>query len=60
TLLKKLGGLIEVCLSRHWSFSDQLDDGDEQIEGNVFKKLEKRKVLSKFEKAGLLSKVKEL
>ncbi|MBA0873791.1 hypothetical protein Goshw_007107, partial [Gossypium schwendimanii] len=32
----------------------------EEIEVNVFKKLEKRKVLSNFEKAGLLSKAEEL
>ncbi|GJU00387.1 hypothetical protein Tco_1110725 [Tanacetum coccineum] len=45
---------------KEWFGAGIFFEGSEEIEVDVFKKLEKRKVLSNVEKAGLLSKAEEL
>ncbi|XP_060204698.1 uncharacterized protein LOC132632677 [Lycium barbarum] len=45
---------------KEWFGAGLFYEGSEQVEVDVFKKLEKRKVLSTVEKAGLLSKAEEL
>ncbi|KAM3381052.1 hypothetical protein P3S68_006625 [Capsicum galapagoense] len=45
---------------KQWFGAGLFYEGSEQVEVDVFKKLEKRKVLSTVEKAGLLSKAEEL
>ncbi|XP_031403672.1 uncharacterized protein LOC116213013 [Punica granatum] len=45
---------------KQWFGAGIFYEGSEQVEVDVFKKLEKRKVLSNVEKAGLLSKAEEL
>ncbi|KAI7746210.1 hypothetical protein M8C21_026150 [Ambrosia artemisiifolia] len=45
---------------KEWFGAGIFFEGSEQVEVDVFKKLEKRKVLSNVEKAGLLSKAEEL
>lgn len=45
---------------KEWFGAGLFFEGSEQVEVDVFKKLEKRKVLSNVEKAGLLSKAEEL
>ncbi|TYH32727.1 hypothetical protein ES332_D13G009600v1 [Gossypium tomentosum] len=45
---------------KKWFGAGIFYEGSEEIEVDVFKKLEKRKVLSNVEKAGLLSKAEEL
>nr|GEX88659.1 hypothetical protein CTI12_AA429660 [Tanacetum cinerariifolium] len=45
---------------KEWFGAGLFFEGSEEIEVDVFKKLEKRKVLSNVEKAGLLSKAEEL
>ncbi|WOG95381.1 hypothetical protein DCAR_0414697 [Daucus carota subsp. sativus] len=46
--------------SKQWFGAGLFYEGSEQVEVDVFKKLEKQKVLSNVEKAGLLSKAEEL
>lgn len=46
--------------SKQWFGAGIFYEGSEQVEVDVFKKLEKQKVLSNVEKAGLLSKAEEL
>ncbi|KAG8051509.1 hypothetical protein GUJ93_ZPchr0001g30663 [Zizania palustris] len=46
--------------SKQWFGAGIFAEGSEEVEVDVFKKLEKRKVLSTVEKAGLLSKAEEL
>ncbi|KAI5683655.1 hypothetical protein M9H77_04883 [Catharanthus roseus] len=45
---------------KKWFGAGLFYEGSEEVEVDVFKKLEKRKVLSNVEKAGLLSKAEEL
>ncbi|KAK8465838.1 hypothetical protein PHAVU_009G190100 [Phaseolus vulgaris] len=45
---------------KEWFGAGLFYEGSEEVEVDVFKKLEKRKVLSNVEKAGLLSKAEEL
>lgn len=45
---------------KEWFGAGLFFEGSEEVEVDVFKKLEKRKVLSNVEKAGLLSKAEEL
>ncbi|CAO2826751.1 unnamed protein product [Amaranthus hypochondriacus] len=45
---------------KEWFGAGLFFEGSEQVEVDVFKKLEKRKILSNVEKAGLLSKAEEL
>ncbi|KAK9066530.1 hypothetical protein SSX86_013853 [Deinandra increscens subsp. villosa] len=45
---------------KEWFGAGLFFEGSEEVEVDVFKKLEKRKVLSTVEKAGLLSKAEEL
>lgn len=45
---------------KQWFGAGLFVEGSEEVEVDVFKKLEKRKVLSNVEKAGLLSKAEEL
>ncbi|MFS7971977.1 hypothetical protein Hanom_Chr09g00839201 [Helianthus anomalus] len=45
---------------KEWFGAGIFFEGSEQVDVDVFKKLEKRKVLSNVEKAGLLSKAEEL
>ncbi|CAJ2678496.1 unnamed protein product [Trifolium pratense] len=45
---------------KQWYGAGIFYEGSEEVEVDVFKKLEKRKVLSNVEKAGLLSKAEEL
>lgn len=45
---------------KQWFGAGLFYEGSEELEVDVFKKLEKRKVLSTVEKAGLLSKAEEL
>ncbi|KAI8543462.1 hypothetical protein RHMOL_Rhmol08G0220300 [Rhododendron molle] len=45
---------------KQWFGAGIFYEGSEEVEVDVFKKLEKRKVLSNVEKAGLLSKAEEL
>lgn len=45
---------------KEWFGAGLFFEGTEQVDVDVFKKLEKRKVLSNVEKAGLLSKAEEL
>ncbi|KAF7838418.1 uncharacterized protein G2W53_006900 [Senna tora] len=45
---------------KEWFGAGIFYEGSEEVEVDVFKKLEKRKVLSNVEKAGLLSKAEEL
>ncbi|KAL4309671.1 hypothetical protein GQ457_01G012830 [Hibiscus cannabinus] len=45
---------------KQWFGAGIFYEGSEQVEVDVFKKLEKRKVLSNVEKAGLLSKAEDL
>ncbi|MQL41729.1 DUF1118 domain-containing protein, partial [Escherichia coli] len=45
---------------KEWFGAGIFYEGSEEVEVDVFKKLQKRKVLSKVEKAGLLSKAEEL
>uniref|UniRef100_A0A7N0TZV1 Uncharacterized protein n=1 Tax=Kalanchoe fedtschenkoi TaxID=63787 RepID=A0A7N0TZV1_KALFE len=45
---------------KQWYGAGLFAEGSEEIEVDVFKKLEKRKVLSNVEKAGLLTKAEEL
>lgn len=45
---------------KQWFGAGIFYEGDESVEVDVFKELEKRKVLSNVEKAGLLSKAEEL
>lgn len=45
---------------KQWFGAGIFTEGSEEVEVDVFKKLEKRKVLSNVEKAGLLSKAEDL
>lgn len=45
---------------KEWFGAGIFYEGNEEVEVDVFKKLEKRKVLSNVEKAGLLTKAEEL
>uniref|UniRef100_A0A0D3EQL4 Uncharacterized protein n=1 Tax=Oryza barthii TaxID=65489 RepID=A0A0D3EQL4_9ORYZ len=46
--------------SKQWFGAGIFAEGSEEVEVDVFKKLERRKVLSTVEKAGLLSRAEEL
>ncbi|KAL6175546.1 hypothetical protein ACLB2K_052185 [Fragaria x ananassa] len=57
---KKKVNKIDGGWKKQWFGAGIFYEGSEDIEVDVFKKLEKRKVLSNVEKAGLLTKAEEL
>ncbi|CAN4086075.1 unnamed protein product [Withania somnifera] len=57
---KKKVNKFDDTWKKQWFGAGLFYEGSEQVEVDVFKKLEKRKVLSTVEKAGLLSKAEEL
>ncbi|XP_009614192.1 uncharacterized protein LOC107802475 [Nicotiana tabacum] len=57
---KKKVNKYDDAWKKQWYGAGLFYEGGEQVEVDVFKKLEKRKVLSTVEKAGLLSKAEEL
>ncbi|KAJ1384484.1 hypothetical protein SESBI_42491 [Sesbania bispinosa] len=57
---KKKVNKYDESWKKQWFGAGIFYEGSEEVEVDVFKKLEKRKVLSNVEKAGLLSKAEEL
>ncbi|XP_019166830.1 PREDICTED: uncharacterized protein LOC109162604 [Ipomoea nil] len=57
---KKKVNKYDPTWKKQWFGAGLFVEGSEEVEVDVFKKLEKRKVLSNVEKAGLLSKAEEL
>ncbi|KAJ1375180.1 hypothetical protein SESBI_51301 [Sesbania bispinosa] len=57
---KKKVNKYDDSWKKQWFGAGIFYEGSEEVEVDVFKKLEKRKVLSNVEKAGLLSKAEEL
>ncbi|XVF09143.1 hypothetical protein REPUB_Repub07fG0065900 [Reevesia pubescens] len=57
---KKKVNKLDPAWEKQWFGAGIFYEGSEEVEVDVFKKLEKKKVLSNVEKAGLLSKAEEL
>lgn len=57
---KKKVNKLDEKWKKEWYGAGIFFEGSEEVDVDVFKKLEKRKVLSNVEKAGLLSKAEEL
>nr|XP_043615357.1 uncharacterized protein LOC122587296 [Erigeron canadensis] len=57
---KKKVNKYDKAWKKEWFGAGIFFEGSEQVDVDVFKKLEKRKVLSNVEKSGLLSKAEEL